>query len=142
MIASVEGIGETTVGAKETVKEKATAKKRWDSWAPLIGRRAARLLAIPEKALCPGTTRGDLPSKYTNIADVREPVELLSEGCKFWQETLKERGITMDDETNTICFPNDDVLERFYEEFFPDDIPDEWSSADQQKSHGRGMKKS
>ena len=151
MIASVEacgstteGIGETTVGvkAKEKAKETATAKKRWDSWAPLIGRRAARLLAIPEKALCPGTTRGDLPSKYTNIADIREPVELLSEGCKFWQETLKERGITMDDETNTICFPNDDVLEQFYEEFFPDDIPDEWSAADQQKSHGRGMKKS
>jgi hypothetical protein len=40
-----------------------------------------------------------------------------------------------------VCFPNDDVLERFYEEFFPNDIPDEWSAADQQKSHGRGCKK-
>jgi hypothetical protein len=25
--------------------------------------------------------------------------------------------------------------------FFPDDIPDEWSKQDQEKSHGRGAKK-
>ena len=115
------------------------ARAKWDSWTALIGRRAARQYAIPATALTPTTTRGSLSAKYTNVADVREPVGLLSEGCKFWQEVLQKRGITMVDDM--VCFPNDDVLEQFYEEFFPDDIPDEWSAADQQKSHGRGCKK-
>jgi hypothetical protein len=30
----------------------------------------------------------------------------------------------------------DEELEEFYETYFPDDIPDEWSLADQEKSHG------
>lgn len=115
-------------------------KTKWTLWNSLLGRRKARVYAIPDTALTPTTTRGSLPTKYTNIADIREPVGLLSEGCKFWQETLQAAGITTTDET--VSFPNDDVLEKFYEEFFPDDIPDEWSAADQQKSHGRGRLKS
>ena len=31
--------------------------------------------------------------------------------------------------------------EVFYEKFFPQDIPDEWSLADREKSHGRGLGK-
>jgi hypothetical protein len=27
---------------------------------------------------------------------------------------------------------------RFYDEHFPDDTPDEWSTAEREKSHGRG----
>lgn len=115
------------------------AKARWDSWTAAIGRRKARAFAIPERALHAGTTRGALPAKYTNIADIREPVGLLSEGCKFWQEALAAMGITEDEGTNAVCFPDDDVLERFHAKYFPDDIPDEWSAADQQKSHGRGV---
>ena len=30
-------------------------------------------------------------------------------------------------------------MEEFYEKYFPDDIPDEWSKKDQQKSHGDGV---
>ena len=105
----------------------------WDSWNKQIGRRAARLYAIPEAALTPTTTRGSLPRKYTNIADIREPVALLSEGCTFWKEVMMESGGH---------FKDDDSLEKFYATYFPDDIPDEWSLADQQKSHGRGMQKS
>lgn len=114
-------------------------KAKWAQWNSIIGRRRARLYAIPEAALTAATTRGALPIKYTNIADIREPVGLLSEGCKFWQEALQRMGITATDET--VSFPNDDIMEKFYEEFFPDDIPDEWSAADQQKSHGRGCLK-
>jgi len=32
--------------------------------------------------------------------------------------------------------------ETFYATFFPNDIPDEWSLADREKSHGRGLGKS
>ena len=113
-------------------------KERWASWLSVLGRRKARVYAIPEEALHTGTTRGGLEAKYTNIEDVRDPVILLSDGCTFWQETIKKHGLTINDDRDTICFPNDDVMEQFYAEYFPDDIPDEWSAADQQKSHGRG----
>jgi hypothetical protein len=115
-------------------------KAEWTLWNSMIGRRRARVYAIPEAALTTTTTRGSLSTKYTNIADIREPVGLLSEGCKFWREAIQCAGISVTDET--VSFPNDEVLEKFYEEFFPDDIPDEWSAADQQKSHGRGCLKS
>jgi hypothetical protein len=115
------------------------SKAKWAQWDSMIGRRKARVYAIPEAALTSKTTRGSLLTKYTNIADIREPVGLLSEGCKFWQGALQAAGITTTDET--VSFPNDEVLEKFYEEFFPDDIPDEWSTVDQQKSHGRGRLK-
>lgn len=113
-------------------------KEQWAHWNTLIGRRKARQYAIPETALDATTTRGQMLVKYTNIGDVREPVPLLAEGCKFWQEALRTAGLTIDGEENTVCFPDDDTLEKFYEKFFPDDIPDEWSAEDQQKSHGRG----
>lgn len=115
-------------------------KAKWSEWNSMAGRRKARVYKIPDAAFTPATTRGALSTKYTNIADIREPVGLLSEGCKFWKETLQAAGITTTDET--VSFPNDDVLEKFYAEFFPDDIPDEWSAEDQQKSHGRGRLKS
>jgi len=34
---------------------------------------------------------------------------------------------------------DDDTKEAFYETFFPDDIPDEWSLKDQMQSHGHGV---
>lgn len=34
---------------------------------------------------------------------------------------------------------SDRKKERFYDTFFPQDIPDEWSLADRQKSHGHGL---
>jgi hypothetical protein len=117
-----------------------TAEQDWASWTVTAGRRQARMYAIPADALHTETTRGSMEYKYTNIGDVREPVPLLSEGCTFWQKALKAHGIITDEETGATEFPDDDVLESFYEIHFPDDIPDEWSKADQEKSHGRGCK--
>jgi len=113
-------------------------KRDWTTWTETAGRRAARIHEIPAEALHATTVRGSMPFKYTNIGDVRDPVVLLSEGCRFWQETLSTHGITVSEETGAALFPDDDVLEKFYEQYFPDDIPDEWSAADQKKSHGRG----
>ena len=122
-------------------KKKSTvvAHALWTYWNKQIGRRKARVYAIPAEALDDTTTRGRLPAKYTNIDDVRNPVILLPEGCRFWKEVSMKIGLTVDAETGTARFPNDDVLEAFYEQYFPDDIPDEWSAADQGKSHGFGQ---
>lgn len=34
------------------------------------------------------------------------------------------------------CWETDEEKEKFYQTYFPDDIPDEWSREDQEKSHG------
>ena len=110
----------------------------WAEWTANIGRRHARIHAIPVDALHAKSTRGRIPSKYTNIEDVRDPIPLLSEGCKFWKEALRSYNIVTNEETGETEMPDDAVLETFYDRYFPDDVPDEWSKADQEKSHGRG----
>jgi hypothetical protein len=113
-------------------------ERDWASWTANIGRRAARVHAIPADALHRETTRGSMAFKYTNIGDVRDPIPTLAEGCAYWRAELAAAGIEEDSETGALAFPDDETLESFYAEHFPDDIPDEWSDADQLKSHGRG----
>ena len=121
-----------------TFPRNAVLQRDWNAWSALKNRRAARIHAIPHEALHKGTTRGQISAKYTNIADIREPVPLLLEGCAWWRRTTTEFGITEEKDGN-ISFPSDDVMEQLTDTYFPDDIPDEWSAADQQKSHGRGV---
>jgi hypothetical protein len=111
-------------------------RRDWITWTANAGRRSARIHTIPAEALQAGTSRGSIPAKYTNIADVRDPVALLAEGCRFWKTALTTICAIGADET--VVFPNDDVMEAFYVQYFPDDIPDEWSAVDQERSHGRG----
>ncbi len=113
-------------------------ERDWARWDVNLDRRAARHNEIPAAALHKGTVRGSIPARYTNITDIRDPVPLLAEGCRWWRAALASAGITVDEEASTIEFPDDDVIEAFYARHFPDDIPDEWSTRDQQKSHGRG----
>lgn len=113
----------------------------WISWTDMVGRRRARIHAIPVEALHKETTRGSISSSYTNIVDIREPVLLVTGGCAWWRRTTKEAGFVVVDE-DTIEVPDDEDYEQFYATNFPDDIPDEWSAADQQKSHGRGLAES
>jgi len=111
----------------------------WETWSGIVGRRAARIHPIPTEALHADTTRGQIAYKYTNVADVRDPIGLLSEGCAFWQQAIKDANIAYDAESGMVSFPDDEALEAFHARYFPDDLPDEWSKADQEKSHGRGV---
>jgi len=104
----------------------AAAALTWELWGSMTGRRKARVFAIPTAALHSGTTRGSLSSEYSNIADVREPLWLLSEGCRFWREAYA-------------AHYSEELRDIFYDLYFPDDIPDEWSREDQEKSHGAGL---
>jgi len=113
----------------------------WHTWTSQTNTRAARIHAIPPEALHTGTTRGQISTKYTNIADIREPIPLLLEGCAWWRRIVTEIGIR-EEQDGTLVFPSDDSMEQLADTYFPDDIPDEWSSADQQKSHGRGVAES
>jgi hypothetical protein len=104
---------------------------------PPPGRRQSRLYAISAEALHKDTVRGSISNRYTNIQDIREPILLLMQGCAWWRRMTEAAGFK--ETEDTLEMPDDDGYEAFCDEFFPDDIPDEWSAADQQKSHGRGI---
>ena len=139
--AAVLLLCQSTAAYKEPLEKDSMigyTKRQWALWDTKVGRREARIHHIPEEALHTETTRGRLSRRYTNIGDLRDPVPSLFEGCAWWTARLQECEASQDDETCAVVFPDDDVLESFHAAQLPDDIPDEWSTADQTKSHGRG----
>jgi hypothetical protein len=114
----------------------------WATWTAVIDNvRAARVHAIPVEALHVGTTRGSMSAKYTNDADIHNPVALLPAACRWWRTQTATAGLQSDPLTESVSWTNDDAHEAFYARHFPPhiDIPDEWSLADRAKSHGRGV---
>ena len=101
-----------------------------------VGRRERRVHQIPSACLYGTTLRGRsrwAQSNYTQLYNVEKYLV----GCPFWDEVLVEYAEVTED--GEIKWHNDDKMEEFYEKYFPDDIPDEWSKKDQQKSHGDGV---
>lgn len=100
-------------------------------WKLLEGRRKRRIYTPPSDCLSWMTSRGCNPYTKTTIKEVRNlSLDVLKEkGCPFWQEVLDEKN----------PWQNDDAFEEFWDTYFPDDIPDEWSLEDQKKSHGNGI---
>jgi hypothetical protein len=72
-------------------------------------------------------------SKEGTLGDLYRIHERLEagEGCSFWTDVLATYA-------NEEGWATEEAQEAFYEFAFPDDIPDEWSKADQLKSHGPG----
>jgi hypothetical protein len=120
------------VATPDLVKEVAVALEEWQS---LLGRRARRQYPIPKAALYWMTARGKELSVYdTNLKEMMGRVEKSATlwGSTFWDSVAQEVG-------GWAAIKNDDdVRESFYETYFPDDIPDEWSVAEREKSHGAG----
>lgn len=95
-----------------------------------IGTKAARMYSVPSVALY-GTKRGlSLCSQYhvQGLHDIEKAIK----GCPFWDSLLKEY-------QRQGKWVSDNAMESFYEEYFPDDIPDEWSKEEKMKSHGQGL---
>lgn len=100
-------------------------------WEGLLGRRGRRIYAIPCDCLSWTTSRGYATYQKHTLRELRGiSLAVLGEkGCAYWQRRLEEANPSKDDET----------FEAFMDEEFPDDIPDEWSKKDQEKSHGYGV---
>jgi hypothetical protein len=100
-------------------------------WKSMEGRRKRRVYSPPSDCLSWITSRGCNPYTKTTIKEVRSfTIDVLREkGCPFWQEALDGKNPWQDD----------DAFEDFWDTYFPDDIPDEWSLEDQKKSHGPGI---
>ena len=100
-------------------------------WSELEGRRARREFKVRPEACLAATERGKMARTTTNIEEIREPLTALH-GSPYWDTIAAEFGGWKP------IYKNDTSKEAFYDLYFPDDIPDEWSTADQEKSHGRG----
>ena len=104
-------------------KEKAITQKPVycrEDWSALEGRRARRKF----------TTRilwGCTESSEAELLDI----ETALQGSAYWEEAAKDMGGWDKIKKNSA------VREAFYELYFPDDIPDEWSLEERAKSHGR-----
>ena len=59
---------------------------------------------------------------------------LIERGTTYWQEVVRTYNICFTE--NELQFTNDELLEAFYTNYFPDDIPDEWATDERRKSHG------
>ena len=94
-----------------------------ETWDIMEGRRERRQYSIPRG--CLAVIR---PSLY-GLYDVESGIQ----GCPFWEEALTEyaRGTR----GHRIQWVSDDAMEAFYDTFFPDDIPDEWTKVEKEKSH-------
>lgn len=91
-------------------KRKSSFLPRMIKWSHMmipIGRRAARMYSIPSVAL--------YGIKQTTALD---DVEKYMKGCPFWDDVLEELD-----------------KDAFYDQYFPDDIPDEWTKPEKEKSH-------
>ena len=119
------------VRASKVLKMSSGVQEQMEAWTALEGRRARRAFAIrPEAILL--TARGLLSNLTTNLAEVREPLQGL-QGSPYWETVAEELGGWDAIQRKSA------VKEAFYDLYFPDDIPDEWSLEDQKKSHGHGL---
>lgn len=104
----------------------------YKEWTELEGRRARRVFKIPLEAILWGTSRSLQPNTHTNFEELYDPRHSLR-GVPYWEEVANSMGSWKH------IHKVDDMKEAFYDLYFPDDIPDEWSYKDQEKSHGYGL---
>lgn len=99
------------------------------------GRKEYRIYSIPTMCLYGVTLRGCM--KWTkNNCNQLNTIEPHLIGCPFWDHAIEPHGVT---ENNEIKWNSDDDIEEFYTQYFPDDIPDEWTKQDKLQSHGDGI---
>jgi len=86
--------------------------------------RNRRIYEIPHSCLYWFTQRGALLVNETTESELQMNLEDTLVGSKYWSSLLP--------------IGYDLAREEFFYKHFPDDIPDEWSTADRLKSHGIG----
>jgi hypothetical protein len=106
----------------------ATSLTRLSEWQQRLGRKSYRVYSIPTACLY-GTGRGRIPWQSSTVSQLNE-AHLI--GCPFWEEALSEYAII----DNGIQWNSE---EEFYHRYFPDDLPDEWTKAEKERSHGDGL---
>jgi hypothetical protein len=110
--------------------------KTLDEWVKLVGRKERRVYQIPNACLYGTTVRGRSKWTQSNLTQLYNIEENLV-GSPCWVEILSSYAELT--ENNKINWFSDDKMEEFYNKYFEDDIPDEWSLTDKLQSHGYGL---
>ena len=98
----------------------------------LGNKRKKRALVVPKDSLYGKTKRGTMTYTESNLHELYDP-EYIIENSKVFDTILEKCG------SYENFLEDSDAIEAFYKWYFPDDIPDEWSRDDQEKSHGCGI---
>jgi hypothetical protein len=110
--------------------------KMLDIYDSLIGRKDNRLFSISKEGLYGITSRGKMLWTQNTLSQLNN-IEKYLVGCPFWDEVISDFADI--NEKGCIIWHSDDKMEEFYNQYFPDDIPDEWVMKEKQKSHGDGI---
>lgn len=108
-----------------------------DIWNTVLGKKERRKYQIPKICLYGNVERGWMKWSQTSLNELYD-VEKGIIGCPFWDEILIEYA-EVNLENNEVVWKSDELKEKFYNNYFPDDIPDEWNKQDKNKSHGDGV---
>lgn len=101
-------------------------------WNSVYGKRKGRIYTLPNECFYGKTKRGTMKKDETNIEELYDPIRLI-QNQSIYKEILNVF------ETFE-AFQNDyNQYEAFFDYYFCDDIPDEWSLEQQMKSHGYGI---
>lgn len=106
-------------------------KSLWNTKLP--NGRSGRRLSIPAEALATWRLKAKPLSRLMGVPLlVAEPT-----ASSYWTDAVKKYNIS--DDGHELLFADDAQTEAFYENYFPEDIPDEWSTAERAKSHGQAV---
>ena len=106
--------------------------KAIEEWDAENSPRKRRVFKIRPEAILFITQRSSQSMNLSSEADIMDGLLENLKGSTYWSAVL-ENFMAGDK------WLSDDSKEDFYDTFFPNDIPDEWSIADREKSHGRGL---
>ena len=101
-------------------------------WNSVYGRRRGRVYSLPNECFYGKTKRGTMKKDETNIQELYDPISLI-QNQKIYKQILS----VFD---SFEAFQNSGMeYDAFFNYYFSDDIPDEWSLEDKQCSHGNGV---
>ncbi len=89
-------------------------------WGKVLGRKAGRIYSIPYYGLYGTWGRGRMRQTKDTMGQIHD-IEKGVKECPFWEETVVGK-------------PWEE-----WEDYFPDDLPDEWTRSEKEKSHGSGL---
>lgn len=101
-------------------------------WKNTSAKRKRRTYAIPKSCLYGRTYRGTLTYHDSNDEELHEPNHIIT-NQNIYKSVLKKY------ESIEEFYNDAESYDAFISSYFPDDIPDEWSLIDREKSHGFGI---
>jgi len=109
-------------------------QKAIDEWASETSMRKRRAMKPKVEALLYLTSRSEQSSYISSESDIQMGLLETLKKSEYWSCILEHY---MSEET----WKSDEHKEVFYDTYFPNDIPDEWSLQSREMSHGRGLGK-